>query len=199
MNYIPKSVKINSKLKGEVFLKIIAIVGSNRKESYNKKLAGYMQKRYQMKAEIEILPIEKLPMYNQDDELTPPEIVTEIKKQVAESDGVLIVTPEYNHSVPAFLKNAIDWFSRVDKVMVNKPVMIVGSSPGVLGTARAQMHLRQILNSPGIAALTLPGNEVFIGAVNEKIDESGNLIHEPTIQFLDSVMDNYLNWIHKQN
>jgi chromate reductase, NAD(P)H dehydrogenase (quinone) len=199
MNYIPKSVKINSKQKGEVFLKIIAIVGSNRKESYNKKLAGYMQKRYQMKAEIEILPIEELPMYNQDDELTPPAIVTEIKKQVAESDGVLIVTPEYNHSVPAFLKNAIDWFSRVDKVMVNKPVMIVGSSTGVLGTARAQMHLRQILNSPGIAALTLPGNEVFIGAVNEKIDESGNLIHEPTIQFLDSVMDNYLNWIHKQN
>jgi chromate reductase, NAD(P)H dehydrogenase (quinone) len=199
MNYIPKSVKINSKLKGEVFLKIIAIVGSNRKESYNKKLAGYMQKRYQMKAEIEILPIEELPMYNQDDELTPPAIVTEIKKQVAESDGVLFVTPEYNHSVPAFLKNAIDWFSRVDKVMVNKPVMIVGSSPGVLGTARAQMHLRQILNSPGIAALPLPGNEVFIGAVNEKIDESGNLIHEPTIQFLDSVMDNYLNWIHKQN
>ncbi|WHY02131.1 NADPH-dependent FMN reductase [Neobacillus sp. DY30] len=180
-------------------MKIAVLVGSNRKESLNKKIAVFMQRRYQAAAELEILPIEKLPMYNQDDELTPPEIVTEIKQKVAQSDGVLFVTPEYNHSIPAFLKNAIDWFSRVDKVMVNKPVMIVGSSPGVLGTARAQMHLRQILNSPGISALTLPGNEVFIGAVHEKLDESGNLVHEPTVQFVDTVMDNYIKWIKKQS
>ena len=180
-------------------MKIAALVGSNRKDSINKKLALYMQNRYKAKVEIEILPIEKLPMYNQDDELTPPEIVTEIKKKVADSDGVLFVTPEYNHSIPAFLKNAIDWFSRVDKVMAGKPVMIAGCSPGVLGTARAQMHLRQILNSPGISALTLPGNEVFIGAVHEKLDESGSLVHEPTVQFIDTVMDNYINWIKKQS
>lgn len=186
-------------MKGEIFVKIAALVGSNRKDSFNKKLALYMQKRYRGTVEIEILPIEKLPMYNQDDELTPPEIVTEIKKKVADSDGVLFVTPEYNHSIPAFLKNAIDWFSRVDKVMAGKPVMIVGGSPGVLGTARAQMHLRQILNSPGISALTLPGNEVFIGAVHEKLDEFGSLVHEPTVQFIDTVMDNYINWIKKQS
>jgi chromate reductase, NAD(P)H dehydrogenase (quinone) len=199
MNYYHFSDIIIFEMKGEIFLKIVALVGSNRKESLNKKLAVYMKDRYQMTAEIEILPIEKLPMYNQDDELTLPEIVTEIKKKVAESDGVLFVTPEYNHSIPAFLKNAIDWFSRVDKVMVNKPVMIVGSSPGALGTARAQMHLRQILNSPGISALTLPGNEVFIGAVHEKLDESGKLVHEPTVQFMDTVMDNYIKWIKKQS
>jgi chromate reductase, NAD(P)H dehydrogenase (quinone) len=180
-------------------VKIAALVGSNRKDSFNKKIALYMQKRYRAIVEIEILPIEKLPMYNQDDELTPPEIVTEIKKKVADSDGVLFVTPEYNHSIPAFLKNAIDWFSRVDKVMADKPVMIVGGSPGVLGTARAQMHLRQILNSPGISALTLPGNEVFIGAVHEKLDESGSLVHEPTVQFIDTVVDNYINWTKKQS
>lgn len=199
MKYPYESDTINFDMKGEIFVKIAVLVGSNRKESLNKKLAVYMQNRYQMTAEIEILPIEKLPMYNQDDELTPPEIVKEIKKKVAESDGVLFVTPEYNHSIPAFLKNAIDWFSRVDKVMTGKPVMIVGSSPGVLGTARAQMHLRQILNSPGISALTLPGNEVFIGAVHEKLDESGNLVHEPTIQFIDTVMENFISWIKKQS
>lgn len=186
-------------MKGEIYMKIAVLVGSNRKESFNKKLAVFMQKRYQATAEFEILPIEQLPMYNQDDELTPPEIVTDIKQKVAQSNGVLFVTPEYNHSIPAFLKNAIDWFSRVDKVMVNKPVLIVGSSPGVLGTVRAQMHLRQILNSPGISALTLPGNEVFIGAVHEKLDESGNLVHVPTIQFIDTAMDNYINWIKKQS
>jgi NAD(P)H-dependent FMN reductase len=178
-------------------MKIVAIVGSNRKESFNKKLTLFIQKRYKERVDIEILPIEKLPMYNQDDELTPPEIVTEIKNKVLQSDGVLIATPEYNHSIPAFLKNALDWFSRVEKVMVNKPVMIVGATPGVLGTVRAQVHLRQILNSPGVGALTLPGNEVFIGNINEKLDASGDLIHQPTIQFLDSVMNNFIGWAEK--
>jgi chromate reductase, NAD(P)H dehydrogenase (quinone) len=178
-------------------MKIVAIVGSNRKESYNKKLAVYMQKHYLNAVEIEILPIENLPMYNQDDELTPPSNVTEIKNKVKECDGILMITPEYNHSIPAFLKNAIDWFSRVDKVMVNKPVMVMGSSMGALGSVRAQMHLRQILNSPGIAARTLPGNEVIIGAIHEKLDESGSLIHEPTIQFIDTVMNNFMDWVKK--
>lgn len=178
-------------------MKLVALVGSNRKESYNKKLTTYIQKRYQEKVEIEILPIEKLPMYNQDDELNPQPIVQEIKAKVSESDGILIATPEYNHSIPAVLKNAIDWFSRVDKVMIKKPVMIVGGSGGVLGTVRAQMHLRQILNSPGVSALTLPGNEVFIGTLHEKLDDSGDLIHEPTIQFLDNVMTNFIDWVEK--
>lgn len=178
-------------------MKLVALVGSNRKESYNKKLTTYIQKRYQEKVEIEILPIEKLPMYNQDDELNPQPIVQEIKAKVSESDGILIATPEYNHSIPAVLKNAIDWFSRVDKVMIKKPVMIVGGSGGVLGTVRAQMHLRQILNSPGVSALPLPGNEVFIGTLHEKLDDSGDLIHEPTIQFLDNVMTNFIDWVEK--
>lgn len=178
-------------------MKLVALVGSNRKESYNKKLTTYIQKRYQEKVEIEILPIEKLPMYNQDDELNPQPIVQEIKAKVSESDGILIATPEYNHSIPAVLKNAIDWFSRVDKVMIKKPVMIVGGSGGVLGTVRAQMHLRQILNSPGVSALPLPGNEVFIGTLHEKLDDSGDLIHEPTTQFLDNVMTNFIDWVEK--
>ncbi|MBA9028166.1 NADPH-dependent FMN reductase [Peribacillus huizhouensis] len=178
-------------------MKIVAVVGSNRKESYNKKITAFMQKRYTDKVEMEILPLENLPMYNEDEELNPPSVVIDIKKKIANSDGILITTPEYNHSISGFLKNAIDWFSRGDKVMVNKPVMIVGCSPGALGTVRAQIQLRQILNSPGVAALTLPGNEVFIGAVHEKIDESGELVHEPTIQFLDTVMNNFMDWILK--
>ncbi len=178
-------------------MKIAVLVGSNRKESYNKKLALFLQKRYQGQVELELLPIDTFPMYNQDDELTPPAAVTEIKNKVLKSDGVLIATPEYNHSIPGVLKNALDWFSRVDKVMVKKPVMIIGATPGVLGTVRAQVHLRQILNSPGMAALTLPGNEVFIGSLDEKINEAGELVHEPTIQFLDTVMNNFIDWAEK--
>ena len=178
-------------------MKFVTLVGSVRKESFNKKLARFIQARYNAQAEVEILPIEELPMYNQDEELDPPAIVKEIKQKILDSDGIIIVTPEYNHSVPGVLKNAIDWFSRVDRVMVKKPVMIAGASGGVLGTVRAQMHLRQILNSPGVAALTLPGNEIFIGSIQQKVDESGNLNDEMAIQFIDGVMNNFIEWSGK--
>ncbi|MGO4371943.1 NADPH-dependent FMN reductase [Paenibacillus sp. MCAF20] len=177
-------------------MKIAALVGSSRKGSFNKQIAEFMAKRYagNGKLTIEFVTISDLPLYNQDNELTPPPSVIEAKRIVAECEGVLIVTPEYNHSVPTLLKNALDWFSRVDKVLVGKPVFIVGASPGVLGTARAQMHLRQILNSPGIAALTLPGNEVFINGVSEKLNADGELIHESTVQHLDKLVDNFIGW-----
>src|SRR5690554_1307722 len=111
-------------------MKITVIIGSNRKESYNRKLALFMQERYKNLASFDIVPIELLPMYNQDEELNPPAIVKEIKKVVMASDAVLIVTPEYNHSIPGMLKNALDWFSREGKAMANKPVTIAGCSAG---------------------------------------------------------------------
>ncbi|GAB3061870.1 NADPH-dependent FMN reductase [Virgibacillus ainsalahensis] len=175
-------------------MKIVAMVGSNRKDSYNMQLTTFMQKRYEGKIDIEILPIDQLPFYNQDEELNSPEIVNEIKNRIKNSDGILIATPEYNGSISGMLKNAIDWFSRVDKVMVNKPTMIVGASMGGLGTVKAQLHLREILNAPGVGALTLPGNEVFVGSVHEKIDDSGNLSDEQTVSFLDNVVNNFTNW-----
>ncbi|MRG88097.1 NADPH-dependent FMN reductase [Salinibacillus xinjiangensis] len=178
-------------------MKFVALVGSIRKESYNKKLAKYIKIRYQEKAEIDILPIENLPLFNQDEEENPPAVVEDFKQKVADSDGLIFVTPEYNHSVPGVLKNAIDWCSRVDKVMVKKPAMIAGGSIGVLGTARAQMHLRQILNSPGVSALTLPGNEVFIGGIQNKMDDDGILSDESTIEFIDNVMNNFIDWVDK--
>ncbi|NMA82610.1 MAG: NAD(P)H-dependent oxidoreductase [Epulopiscium sp.] len=178
-------------------VKIVALVGSNRKESYNKKLVLFIQERYKNEVHIEILPIGDLPMYNQDDELALPSVVEEIKKKISESDGVLIATPEYNHSISGVLKNALDWFSRVNRSMMNKPVMIVGASMGELGTVRAQGHLRQILNAPGLSALVLPGNEVFIGNIHEKINTEGVLIHKPTINFIDKVMMNFIEWMDR--
>ena len=178
-------------------MKIAAIIGSNRKESYNRKITTFIQERFQEKIEMEILKIEKLPIYSEDDEFNPSSIVKEIKQKITESDGVLITTPEYNHSIPGILKNALDWISRVDTVMVKKPVMIIGCTTGALGTVRAQIHLRQILNSPGISALILPGNEVYITFVNEKMNKSGELIDEPTIQILDRTMDNFVDWIER--
>jgi len=178
-------------------MKVVAIIGSIRKESYNLKLAEYLQKKYKEHMDIEILSIRDLPHYDQDEELNPPQVVTEFKSKVANADAVLWVTPEYNYSIPGVLKNAMDWLSRVDKVMIGKPSWIMGASMGVLGTVRAQQHLRDILFSPGMGSPLLPGNEVYVGAVHEKIDETGNLTHEPTIKFIDMVVDNFINWYNK--
>ena len=156
-----------------------------------------MKARYEDKLDIEILDIGEIPMYNQDNELNPPDIVKEIKAKIKASDGILISTPEYNHSIPAVLKNALDWFSRVDQVMIGKPAMIVGVSMGNLGTVKAQIHLRQILNSAGIGTITLPANEVFIGTIQDKIDESGKLVDEATKKYLDITMDNFIEWVEK--
>ena len=180
-------------------MKVVALVGSIRKESYNQKLAKYIQKRYQEKFELEILNIRDLPFFDQDTENDPPIVVKEFKNKVAHADAVLWVTPEYNGTVPGVLVNAIDWLSRVDKVLIGKPSWIVGASMGNLGTVKAQMHLRDILFAPGVSSPLLPGNEVYVGAVHEKIDQEGNLTHEPTVKFLDMVADNFIAWFNQLN
>ncbi|WP_394235766.1 NADPH-dependent FMN reductase [Niallia oryzisoli] len=180
-------------------MKVVAIVGSIRNDSYNLKLAQYVQKRYQDKFDLEILNIREIPFYDQDIENNPPEVVTEFKNKVKTADAVLWVTPEYNGTVPGVLVNVIDWLSRVDKVMIGKPSWIMGASMGNLGTVKAQMHLRDILFSPGINSPLLPSNEVYVGAVHTKFDEAGNLTDEGTVQFLDTVVNNFIDWYNRSN
>lgn len=176
-------------------MNVVAIVGSIRKDSFNLKLAKYIQKRYSDQFNLEILDLAPLPMYNQDYELDPPQEVVDFKAKVKASDAVLWVTPEYNGSIPGVLGNAIDWLSRVDKVMNGKPSIIMGSSMGNLGSVKAQMHLRDILFAVGLNSPVLGGNEVYVGAIHEKIDAEGNLTDEATIAFLDSVIANFQTWM----
>ncbi|MFJ7952890.1 NADPH-dependent FMN reductase [Lysinibacillus sp. NPDC096418] len=176
-------------------MKVVAIVGSIRKESYNMQLAKYIQKRFAEKFELEILSLRDLPMYDQDIENDAPQVVIDFKAKVKAANAVLWVTPEYNGTVPGVMVNAIDWLSRVDKVMIGKPSFIMGASMGNLGTVKAQLHLRDILFSPGINSPVLGGNEVYVGAVHTKFDAAGNLIDEGTEKFLDQVIENFLNWM----
>ncbi|PTL37477.1 NADPH-dependent FMN reductase [Alkalicoccus saliphilus] len=176
-------------------MKIVMIVGSIRKESYNQQVADFMTKRFKDKMTIEQLDIKSLPFFNQDEEEDPPETVKIFKNKIKEADGVLVVTPEYNHSVPGMLKNAIDWVSRGDRVMTGKPVMIVGATPGFLGTVRCQIHLRQIMAAPGVGGRVLPGNEVLIGGVNKKLDGEGGMTDTATVDFLDTVTDNFVKFV----
>jgi chromate reductase, NAD(P)H dehydrogenase (quinone) len=177
---------------------IVAIVGSLRKESYNMQLAKTMQERYKGKLNIQIADIGSLPHFDQDEENNPPQSVKEFKEAIANANGVMIITPEYNWSVPGVLKNALDWASRVDKVFIGKPVMPLGATMGMLGTIRAQMHLREILVSPGIQAKILPpgGNEVLIGLANQKFNvERHQLVDEGTLNFLDSKVEAFVDFI----
>ncbi|QQZ08460.1 NADPH-dependent FMN reductase [Heyndrickxia vini] len=181
-------------------MNIVTIVGSIRKESYNMQLAKTMQVRYKEKLNIEIADIRSLPHYDQDEENNPPKSVKEFKESIANADGVIIITPEYNWSIPGVLKNAIDWASRVEKVFIGKPVMAAGVSIGMAGTLRAQLHLREILT--GIQAKLLPpsGNEVLINFASQKFDEqSGQLVDDMTLGFLDGVVDKFVDHIKSSN
>jgi chromate reductase, NAD(P)H dehydrogenase (quinone) len=179
-------------------MKIVTVVGSLRKESFNMQLAKTIQDRYKDRMDLEIADIRSLPHFDQDEENNPPQSVKDFKAAIASADGVLIITPEFNWSIPGVLKNALDWASRVDKVFIGKPVMALGATLGLLGTVRAQMHLREILAAPGIQAKILPpgGNEVLIGLANQKFDEkTGKLVDEGTLSFLDSKVDAFIDFV----
>lgn len=177
-------------------MKVIALVGSIRKESLNRKLAVTMQERYQDRMTLEIADLRDIPFYNQDEEMNPPAAVRELKAKIQEADAVVIITPEYNWSIPGVLKNALDWVSRVEKVLTDKPVMTAGVATGPMGTVRAQLHLRDILTGMRASLLPPAGNEILIGAALQKFDEAtGRLTDEATLQFIDGVMDRFTAFV----
>jgi len=192
-------MSIRTKIIEVMKMKVAAIVGSIRKESYNLKLAHYIQNRYKHLFQMEVLSIREIPFYDQDIENSPPQSVIDFKAKVAEADAVLWVTPEYNSTIPGVMANALDWLSRVDRVMIGKPSWIVGSSMGLMGSVKAQGHLRDILFASGISSPLLPGNELYVGMVHEKFDEKGELTDESTRQYLDLVAENFVNWMKEQS
>src|SRR6185436_12366 len=128
-------------------VRILGIAGSLRRDSYNRAALRAATKLVPEGATIEIFEPDGLPVFNQDEEQNPPAKVTELKKRIREADAILIVTPEFNYTIPAVLTNAIDWASRPygDSAWNGKPAAIMGASVGTIGTARAQYHLRQMM------------------------------------------------------
>ena len=117
-------------------MKVAAIVGSICKESYNMKLARYIQNRYKYFFQLEVLNIREILFYDQDIKAALPQSVIDFKAKVAATDAVLWVTPEYNSTIPGVMVNAIDWLSHVDRVMIRRPLWIVGSSIGLVGSIK---------------------------------------------------------------
>ena len=127
-------------------IKILGIAGSLRKASFNRAALRAAQKLVPEGASLDIFDIEGLPGFNQDEEKNPPAKVVDMKAKIRAADAILFSTAEYNYSIPGVLKNAIDWASRPygDSAWNGKPVAVMGASVGVIGTARAQYHLRQV-------------------------------------------------------
>lgn len=175
---------------------IAVIVGSLRKDSFNRKLATALAKLAPSEFTFKQVDISDLPLYNQDDDGSPAGSVTRLKSEIQSAQGLLFVTPEYNRSIPGVLKNAIDHASRPygQSAWGGKPAGVIGASIGAMGTALAQQHLRNILAYLDVPTLGQP--EAFIQAKDGLFDETGN-IGPASKQFLQGWMDRYVAWVKK--
>jgi chromate reductase len=178
-------------------VRILGIAGSLRRESYNRAALRAATGLVPEGATVDIFELDSIPGFNQDEEQNPPAKVAELKKRIREADAVLIVTPEYNYSVPGVLKNAIDWASRPygDSAWNGKPAAIMGASIGAIGTARAQYHLRQMMVFLNMYPVNQP--EVMIGNATERFDAEGNLKDEATKDFIRQLLKNLVDWTRR--
>lgn len=181
---------------------IAVFVGSLRKASINRRLALAAQKLAPDDLHFAFVPIDSLPLYNQDFDADYPAACTALKKQVEAADALLFVTPEYNRSIPGVLKNAVDIASRPwgTNSFAGKPGAVIGASIGATGSALAQQHLRNVLAYLDVAVLAQP--EVFVQFKNDDlIDAEGNIANDDTRKFLQGFADRYVAWLrtHARN
>ncbi|WP_017471616.1 NAD(P)H-dependent oxidoreductase [Amphibacillus jilinensis] len=176
-------------------MKIVGIVGSNAEVSYNRLLLNFIKKQYSQLFDLDVIEIKDIPLFNQSDNQTESAPIQKLNKKITEADAVIIATPEHNHTIPASLKSVIEWLSFEIHPLENKPVMIVGASYYDQGSSRAQLHLRQILDAPGVNALVMPGNEFLLGKVKQAFDENNNLKEQNTIKFLESTLKKFVQFV----
>ncbi len=178
-------------------IKILGFAGSLRKDSYNRSLLRAAMELVPKDAELEIFDLEGIPPFNQDLESQPPQKVKEFKTKIRGADAILIATPEYNYSIPGVLKNAIDSASRPygDNPFGGKPVAVMGASIGMLGTARAQYHLRQSFVFLNMLPINQP--EVMVTFAQEKIDQNGRITDPKTKEKIGELLVSLVAWTRK--
>ena len=173
---------------------IAVVVGSLRRDSFNRKLANAIVKLAPPEFSFKQSQIGDLPLYNQDDDANPADSVKRLKAEIAAAQGLLFVTAEYNRSIPGVLKNAIDHASRPygQSAWAGKPTGVLGASVGAIGTAMAQQHLRNVLAYLDVPTLGQP--EAFVQAKEGLFDDAGNIGAESK-KFLQGWMDSYVTWV----
>jgi chromate reductase len=177
---------------------IAVVVGSLRRDSYNRKLAGAIVKMAPSEFSFKQLRIDDLPLYNQDDDANQAEPVKRLKSEIKASQGLLFVTAEYNRSIPGVLKNAIDHASRPygQNAWAGKPAGVLGASVGMIGTAIAQQHLRNVLAYLDVPTLGQP--EAFIYVKEGFFDNGGGIANTDSRKFLQDWMEKYVGWVKEQ-
>ena len=167
---------------------LAVIVGSNRRESINRKLAQGIAKLAAGRFDVKFVQIDDLPIYNQDHEAAPPAPVVRFKNEISKADALLFVTPEHNRNISALMKNAVDWGSRPygQSVWGGKTAFVTGTTPGAVGTALAQHNLRTMLNF--LDVITLPA-EAYITFKPDLVDDAGEFTDETTEKFLQGYVD----------
>lgn len=175
--------------------RIAVVVGSLRRDSNNRKLAGAIIKLAPPQFSFRQLKIDDLPLYNQDDDANPAEAVKRLRSEIASAQGLLFVTAEYNRSMPGVLKNAIDHASRPygKSAWAGKPAGILGASISSIGTAVAQQHLRTVLDYLDVPTLGQP--EAFIHAKEGFFDTAGDIANADSKKFLQDWMNKYVAWV----
>ncbi|MGD0188777.1 MAG: NADPH-dependent FMN reductase [Roseiarcus sp.] len=175
---------------------VAVIVGSLRKDSINRKVAGALAELAPAALKLSIIEIGHLPIYNQDGDENPPAAWTQFRERIRAADAVLFVTPEHNRSVPAALKNAIDIGSRPygKNAWGGKPGAVVSASPGGIDGFGANHHLRQSLVFLNVPAMAQP--EAYLGGADKYFGSDGKLANDGTRKFLESFMQAYASWIN---
>jgi chromate reductase, NAD(P)H dehydrogenase (quinone) len=183
----------------EARARIIAIAGSLRRRSFNRALIAAAAEVAPPTFTIELAEIGVLPFYDADLEAEgDPPAVAEFKTALGGADGVLIATPEYNDGLPGVLTNALDWGSRLPgrSPLAGKPTMVMGASPSQVGTARAQLHLRQVLAH--VQARVLPPPELLVARAHERFDAELRLTDEGTRRLLADMLRRFAAWIARE-
>ncbi len=175
-------------------VRILGFGGSLRKGSYSRAILNAALELIPKNATLEIFEIRDFPPFNADEEDNPPQIVVKFKEKIKAADGILISTPEYNYSVPGFLKNAMDWASYPyeDNAFEGKPVAIMSSSTGSIGGARAQYHLRQSFVFVHMHPINTP--EVIVSNADKKIGEDGKVNDEKTRAKIAALLESLVAW-----
>ncbi len=176
-------------------MKLVGIVGSIAEDSYNRKLMMYIANRFNNLADIEVLSIKDVPMFSEDDDQTNSMAVQYLKHRIEAADGVIMATPEHNHTTTAALKSTIEWLSYKIHPLQDKPVLVIGASYFTQGSSRAQLDLREILEAPGVNALVMPGNEFLLGNVRDAFDENDNLKDGGTVKRLGDLLAQFTKWV----
>lgn len=179
---------------------VLAFSGSLRKESFSTKLVKAFGEQAPNDIDFRIADISKLPIYNQDDELPEPDFLLELKAQVKPAHGILLVTPEYNRSIPPVLKNALDWVSRPQVPpgtgpWAGKAAAIAGVSPYSLGAVSAVFHLRQVLTFLNMPTMQQP--EFYLTFAADKFDDQGTLTDQKTKDHIDGFWEAFTQFIER--